>query len=422
MPFAFRRALVAACAALCCGAAFADAAKVPAADAGLLAAARAAQPALEQSLRDMVAIESGSANAAGLAQMADYTERRLIALGARTERFAATRGPGTLVQGTLVGTGKRRILLIAHMDTVYPANTLATQPIRREGNRLYGPGIADDKGGIAVILHSLEILKARGWRDYAQLSVLFNPDEEVGSGGSGERIAALADQHDVVLSFEPSPDRATAGAEGVLLAASGTATATLTIKGRASHAGAAPEQGRNALLELAYQLQQTRDVAKDVPGTQLNWTSASADGPRNQIPETASAGADVRISVPGGAQKLEAALQQKVGAGHLVPDTQATVTMSEGRPAYVADARGQALARRAQQIYAELDGRKLLLIPGTGGGTDAGFAARSGKAAVLESLGLAGHGYHARDEYVDLEAVVPRLYLVTRLLEEIGRE
>ena len=96
--------------------------------------------------------------------------------------------------------------------------------------------------------------------------------------------------------------------------------------------------------------------------------------------------------------------------------------MSEGRPAYVADARGGALARRAQQIYAELDGRKLLLIPGTGGGTDAGFAARSGKAAVLESLGLAGHGYHARDEYVDLEAVVPRLYTVTRLLEEIGRE
>ena len=96
-------------------------------------------------------IESGSANVEGIAKMADYCEKRLQALGARTERIKATRGHGSIVKGTFRGTGTQRIALIAHMDTVYPANTLATQPYKREGNKLYGPGIADDKGGNALI-------------------------------------------------------------------------------------------------------------------------------------------------------------------------------------------------------------------------------------------------------------------------------
>ncbi|MGO4305798.1 M20/M25/M40 family metallo-hydrolase [Cupriavidus sp. RAF12] len=417
MPLSLRRIAVAAALAFACGSAMAAGP-----DAGLLDAARAAQPAVVQSLKDMVSIESGSADGEGLARMAAFTGKRLAALGAKVERLPATRGAGGMVKATLTGTGKRRIMLIAHMDTVYPANILATQPIREEGNRLYGPGIADDKGGIAVILHALEILKAKGWNDYAQLTVLLNSDEEVGSVGSGETIAALADQHDVVLSCEPNVAKAVAKSESLLLGAAGTASATMSVKGRSSHAGAAPELGRNALLELAYQLQQTRDVATTVPGSQLNWTTAKAGDARNQIPETASAFGDVRVTAGGAAQKLQAALQEKVSAGHLVPDTQTTVTMEEGRPAYVADARAKELARRAQQIYAELDGRTLMLIPGTGGGTDAGYAGRSGKAVVLESFGLSGFGYHARDEYIELDSIVPRLYLMTRMLQEIGRQ
>ena len=87
----------------------------------------------------------------------------------------------------------------------------------------------------------------------------------------------------------------------------------------------------------------------------------------------------------------------------------------------MAGERGLALAKRAQAIYAELDGRKLILHPSTGGGTDAGFASRSGKAVVLESLGLAGWGYHAKDEYIELDSIVPRLYLTPRLLQESAK-
>jgi glutamate carboxypeptidase len=390
-------------------------------DEKLRAAAEAAQPALIDTLRDMVMIESGSANVEGLAKMADFTETRLKALGAKTERRKAIRGAGAdIVIGTFEGTGTKKLMLIAHMDTVYAKGILGSQPYRVDGNRIYGPGIADDKGGIAVILHSLKILGEAGWRDYAKLTVLFNPDEEVGSIGSGELIAEIADQHDVVLSCEPTAAAPVAKNDALLLGASGTATGTMEVTGKASHAGAAPQLGRNALIELSHQLLQTRDIAKSIPGTQLNWTTAQAGTVRNQIPEKAVAGADIRVTVPNGLQKLQAALDEKVKE-KLIPDTETVVKIVPGRPPFVASDRGRALARDGQAIYAEIE-RALDIVEMTGGATDAGYANRSGKAIVVESFGLAGWDYHARDEYIDTGSIVPRLYLMTRMLTELGKK
>lgn len=410
-PALARMLLLAACAL---------SATAQAADDKLLAAAREQQPAVIESLREMVLIESGTTDPAGLAKMAEYADARLRALGAVTERIQQSNGKGEMVKATFTGTGKRNFLLIAHLDTVYQPGILQEQPYRQDGNKLYGPGIADDKGGVAVILHSLAILQRAGWRDYGKLVVLFNPDEESGSPGSGETIAALGEAAEVVLSYEPSPAKAVLKAEAVLLAAAGTATVTMEVKGRSSHAGAAPDQGRNALIELAYQLLQTQDVAKGIPGAQLNWTMVDAITTRNQIPARAVAGADVRLTAPGAAEKLLPALRAKVAESKRVPDTETTVEMKIGRPPYAAGERGKALAEKARAIYAELNGRELAFIPGSGGGTDAGFAGRSGKPVVLESLGLAGWGYHAKDEYIEIDSIVPRLYLTTRLLMDLG--
>jgi len=401
--------------------ALASSSALAAPDEKLRAAAEAAQPSLIDTLRDMVMIESGSADVEGLAKMADFTETRLKTLGAKTERRKTTRGAGAdIVIGTFEGSGSKKLMLIAHMDTVYQRGILTTQPYRVDGNRIYGPGIADDKGGIAVILHSLKILGEAGWRDYAKLTVLFNPDEEVGSIGSGELIAEIADQHDVVLSCEPTAAAPVAKNDSLLLGASGTATGAMEVKGKASHAGAAPQLGRNALIELAHQLLQTRDIAKSIPGTQLNWTTAQVGTVRNQIPEKAVAGADIRVTVPDGLQKLQAALDEKVKE-KLVADTETVVKIVPGRPPFVASDRGRALAKDGQAIYAEIE-RTLDIVEMTGGATDAGYANRSGKAIVVESFGLAGWGYHARDEYIDSGSIVPRLYLVTRMLTELGKK
>lgn len=390
-------------------------------DARLLAVAQAAQPAVIASLQDLMRMESGSANLAGVGRVADFAQARLQALGAQTERLKGPDSERVMVKGVLKGSGKLKALLIAHMDTVYPEGILTSQPLRQDGNRLYGPGIADAKGGIAVVLHALAVLKEVDWRDYATITVLFNSDEEIGSAASGDTIADLAAQHDVVLSFEPTAAKAMAKEEGVLLGAAGTATVTMEVKGRASHAGAAPEQGRNALIELSHQMLATQDVAKGIPGAQLNWTYSQGGMVRNQIPDRAFAFADVRLLSPGAADALRAALEAKVQESKRVPDTEVSIKFEIGRPPYAAGPRGLALAQRAQAVYQELDGRKLIFHPMTGAGTDAGFASRSGKAAVLESMGLPGWGYHAKDEYIEIDAIVPRLYLMAWLLQDLAK-
>ena len=195
----------------------------------------------------------------------------------------------------------------------------------------------------------------------------------------------------------------------------------IEVKGRASHAGAAPEEGRNALIELSHQMLATQDIAKNIPGAQLNWTYAQSGSVRNQIPAQAIATADVRLLKSDAAEKLQAALVAKTQESHRVPDTHVHVSLDVGRPPYVAGERGMVLAQKARAIYAELDGRPLFFHPVTGGGTDAGFASGSGKAAVLESLGLAGWGFHAKDEYIEMDSIVPRLYLTSRLLQELGK-
>lgn len=404
-------------AALIAGSSFATAR-----DAKLLSAAEQAKPALIDTLRDMVQIESGSSDTEGLAKMADLLESRLKALGMTTERRKTVRGAlADIVIGTMTGTGTKRLMLIGHMDTVYQRGILASQPYRVDGNKIYGPGIADDKGGLAVILHALKVLQDSGWRDFAKLTVVINPDEEAGSVGSGDIISEIADQHDYVLSCEPSLVRDASAAEALTLGTSGIATAILEVKGRASHAGVAPLLGANALIELSHQILQTRDVAKDVPGTQLSWTVSQAGTVRNQIPDKATAAGDIRLTAPDGLERLRGALQAKIDSNKLVPGTETTLRLEPGRPAFLGGPASIALAEHAQRIYAEID-RRLDLIPMTGGGTDAAYAARNGKAVVLESFGLAGFGYHGRDEYIVTDSIVPRLYLMTRLLTEIAKK
>lgn len=410
----------------------------------VLQAAQSREENVIATLRDLVTIESGSNDPQGLERMANYARAALEKLGAEVVTLAAANGtPPGLVKATFHGSGKLRILLIAHMDTVYHRGILETEPYRREGNKLYGPGIADDKGGMAVILNALDLLKDLDWKNYATLTVLFNPDEEIGSLGSGAIIAEEGSRQDVVLSYEPSPASAVAGHNGVLLQSAGTGVVTLTVRGRASHAGAAAGEGRNALIELADQILKTRTAAQSVPNMQLNWTMVSGGTARNQIPADAKATGDVRISSADGVDRLMDALSKAVAAQPtLVPDTQTEVTMDVMRPMFVAGPRGTALGKLAQSIYGELDqgpldlehsrdmpggamafsGRNLLLIPETTGGTDAGFAAQSGTPAVLESMGLAGWGFHAKNEYIEVDSIVPRLYLTARMLMELGEQ
>jgi len=402
-------------------------------DKALLDASEKARQPLIDSLRSYVEIESGSNDREGLLKIASLYEANLKSLGFKTEREASLVGSkADIVTGVLKGTGKLKLMLISHMDKDYPKGTIESQHYKILGNKIYAPGIADDKAGMAIIVQSLQILLKSGWNDFDSITVVCNPDEEVGSIGSGQYIQSLAKNQDIVLSFEPSDDKKAsgfryAGIDPLILATSGAARVSLTVHGRGSHTGAAPENGRNALLELAHELLITRDIPKNNPGATLNWVQAISDGPQNQIPEKASAIGDIRIPRDGAELKLVESIRETIKNDRLIPDTTSEVELIPRRPSYRADKRAMAVVAIARSIYEEMSlnlaqiGTKENGDAIVGGGTDAGFASKSG-AIVLEGLGLPGYGYHAKDEYVLSDTIVPRLYLTTRLISILAKD
>ncbi len=393
-------------------------------DDAVLAQVRAERAPLIETMRELVAIESGSADVEGLDRIGDAIARRLRELGGAVEmvptsdiyRMGDTPDTiGDMVLARFRGTGTRRILLLAHMDTVYQRGMLAEQPFRIDGDRAYGLGIADDKHGIAVILHVLAILQQLDVDDYGTITVLINADEEVSSPGSRALITRLGGEHDVVFSCEGA-----GASDRLALTTAGIGSVRLRVQGRASHAGAAPDEGRNALYELAHQIMQTRNLSDETTGIKMNWTVASAGARRNVIPDDARATADVRVLTVADYELIEEQVRHRL-RDQLIPDTRVTMEFERRRPPLEATDASRALARHAQAIYQGI-GRTLgVTEEASGGGTDAAFAALETAAPVIEGLGLQGFGAHSNAaEYVDLRSIEPRLYLLTRLIMDVA--
>ena len=384
-------------------------------DDALLAAATAEQPAVVKTLERLVNIETGSGHADGLVQMATYLEGELQALGATVTRSKAVApGLGDNLVARFEGKGRKRLMLMAHMDTVYVAGTLAKAPFRVDGARAFGPGIADDKGGIAVILHTLRLLKARGFQDYGRITVMFNTDEERGSFGSRDLIRAQAREHDVVLSFEPT----LAFKEMLTLGTSGIVYYKVNIKGLAAHAGNAPEQGVNALVEAADVVRRTQDLDNKPRDIRFNWTVAKSGAVSNIIPDEAYLEANIRYARPADLEELLKTLESRIQGQKRLDKSDIRITVDYGRPAFNADAAGRQLVDKAVAIYREV-GAELTVVDRTGGGTDAAYAALDGT-PVIESLGLPGFGYHSNQaEYVLIDAIPRRLYLASRLIMDL---
>jgi glutamate carboxypeptidase len=397
-------------------------------DGKVLDAVKKEQPAFLDTLKSLVEIESGSKDREGLDRIADVIAARLKALGGEVEMIEA--GPeiyqmfdtpekiGKMVRATFKGTGTKKILLLAHMDTVYPRGMLVNQPFKVEGDKAWGLGIADNKHGVTMILHAVKILQAQGFRGYGTLTVLINGDEEVSSPGSRFLITKLGGEHDAVMSFEggggPTVDQ-------IRLATSGIGSATLTVKGRASHAGAAPERGVNALYELSHQILQLRDLSKPEVGTKVNWTLAKAGIVRNMIPPGAQAQADIRVYRVADLDGIEQAIRTRI-ENRLLPESAVALNFEKRRPPLQATDASRAMGAHAATIYAEMGKTLRVRDRPTGGGTDAAFASLSTKAPVVEGFGLRGFGSHSTNaEYVLISSIEPRLYLTVRMIMDLAQ-
>jgi glutamate carboxypeptidase len=396
------------------------------ANPALQARAQEHQPQLLETLRQLVGIESGSRDLEGTAEAARYVATRLQAAGMQVQ-VTPTNAPsfnpqlrgaplGPMVYGTKAGTGTHKVLLIAHLDTVYARGMGAKQPFRVDGDKAYGLGISDDKGGVALILHVVDLLQQLGARDYAQLGVLINADEEIGSPGSAQTLVQLGSEYDAVLSFEGGGfDQ-----DAVRLATSAIASAELKVTGRAAHAGGNPEGGRNALYELAHQVMKSRNLGDNSRGLKINWTMAQAGEVRNAIPAHATASADIRALDNADLDRMEAALRESI-KDKLIPDTTVELEFRRGRPAFNASAASRVLALHAQGVFKEMGLSLAVRDRASGGGTDAAYAAMRAKGAVLEGFGLRGAGAHSNDnEYVFVSSIVPRLTLAARLVLDVG--
>ncbi|MFN0299011.1 MAG: glutamate carboxypeptidase [Burkholderiales bacterium] len=394
----------------------------------LLTLAQNEKPALLQTLRELTAIESGSRELEELDRIANVLAGKLQALGAKVDLIAPTEAEmhrmsdtpdkvGKMVRATFTGTGTKKILLLAHMDTVYPRGMLADQPFRIDGDRAYGLGIADDRHGIAVILHTLSMLKAMSFRDYATITVFINGDEEIGSPGSRNHHTRLGAEHDAILSFEAGGN---AQEDRVRLATSGHALAQLTVRGRASHAGAAPERGVNALDELAFQILQMRDLSDPATGVKVNWTMARAGIVSNMIPPGAQASADVRVARVADYDGIEQRLRERIKK-KLLPDAHVELVFERRVPPLEAKPSSRALSAHAQAVYREL-GLTLKVLDDSGGGfTDAASASLKTNSPVIEGFGLRGFGAHTVNaEYILISSIEPRLYLATRMIMDIA--
>ena len=384
------------------------------------------QPFLN-TLKTLVNIESGSRDIEGLNIIAKQVAQQLKNTGAQVEIITnhdiyrmddTPEQVGPVVKATHKGKGQTNIMLIAHMDTVYPKGSLAKQPFRIEGDKAYGLGIIDDKQGVASIIHILSILKKLNYQDYGTITVLMNSDEEISSPGSRKLISKIAQQQDVIFSFEGG------GTDGSLrLATSGIGAAYLEVKGKASHAGVKPEDGVNALTELSHQILQLQDLSDAKTGLKLNWTVATAGRTRNVIPEEAQAQADVRALDNADFKKVERILAERIKNKKL-KDSQVAVKFELRRPPLSASEQALSIAKQAQQIYLQEFKQPLnILTEATGGGTDAAFAALDSKAAVIEGMGVSGYGAHSNQaEYILVESIVPRLYMATRLIMDISEQ
>jgi glutamate carboxypeptidase len=353
---------------------------------------------LVELLRELVEIESPTYSA-GVAAVAERVGEELEGLGADVRLLE-----GGHLRAELPGQGTP-VLLSGHSDTVWPEGTLAEMPFRVDGERAYGPGTYDMKAGLVVMLEAIR-LAGDGRR---ALRVFLTADEEKGSSTGRALLEEAADGVAAGFVLEPpSP------AGNLKTARKGLGRFTLTIRGRASHAGTHPGEGVSAIEELAHQIQALHALNDEERGRTVSVGVVSGGTSTNVIPPDAEARIDVRISQGADRDRIERALAE------LRPiDPEAKLELAGGwtRPPLERSEGAAALFARARDY-----GRELGLDLGeesSGGGSDGNLIGALG-VPVLDGLGAEGAGAHSPDEHVELESIPVRAGLLSKLLRDPG--
>jgi glutamate carboxypeptidase len=304
------------------------------------------------------------------------------------------------------GRTKGQIMVLGHLDTVYPLGTLATMPFRLESGRALGPGTFDMKAGLVMALSAVDALQALGMCPNKRVVFFWNSDEEIGSYSSRASIEREARRSDAVLVLEPA-----AGPEGRLKTGrKGIGTAEIVVTGRSAHAGLDPGAGINAVLELALQIARLKRLNNPRRGIAVQATVIAGGTVSNVVPHHARAELDIRFTHVADAPKIERRLR---ALRPILPGARVEVRGGINRPPLERTPAVAALFHRAQKLMRELG--ETLEETSVGGGSDGNFTAALG-VPTLDGLGGIGNGAHSAVEHVVIRSLPERAALLAGLL------
>jgi glutamate carboxypeptidase len=301
---------------------------------------------------------------------------------------------------------EKPILILCHMDTVFPLGTIQTFPYKEENGRIHGPGTLDMKSGIVITLNAISTLLAKGTAVPRPITALFTSDEEIGSHTSHKHIESLAREAEVVFVLE-----------GALVDGSlktwrkGVGEFHVKVRGRAAHAGGDHQAGRNAIEEMAHQVLAIQKLTNYEKQTTLNVGVIRGGTASNVVPDEASIEVDVRVMQPGEWERIEGEMKK---LKPVLDGTSIEVAGGLNRPPMPYGESNQMAFKKAFQIAKDVLGIELK-AGGSGGGSDGNFVAPLG-IPVLDGMGAVGEGYHSEREYIFASSLEERSKLLEVLL------
>ncbi|MFN8459524.1 MAG: M20 family metallopeptidase [Anaerolineae bacterium] len=367
------------------------------------------EPDFLADLAALVNLDCGTENKAGVDRVGAWIRERCLTWGWEVEHFPLA-DYGDCWLARLRGRGSGRIMLIGHLDTVYPDGTAARRPMRFEGAKILGPGTCDMKGGLLVGMYAMRALQVNGFADFAELLFFFNSEEEMGSPVSRSLFTPLAQQMEAVLVLESARMNG-----DIVSARKGAGVYHVKVKGKSAHAGVEPEKGANAILEMAHQVIAFQKLNGVAPGVTANVGVISGGVKHNVVPDEAILEVDVRAIDLAGVAAVRHAVAQLNGPA-TVPGTQVQI---QGGFTYFPMAKNRAigfLVQLAQESAQELG--FAVKDAATGGASDANQMAAL-EVPVLDGLGPVGGLDHGPDEYIEQDSIVPRTAMLAGLIQRI---
>ena len=366
-----------------------------------------------EALKPLVNIDCGTNTPAGVARIADMMTEKYENIGWQVTRedFGEQVGPGLLVTNK-PGAEQFDIMLIGHMDTVFPEGTVAEWSLTHDDEKAYGPGCADMKSGLLNMFLAVSSLP-EDVLDRLNIAVVMNPDEETGSTFSDEWLKAIAKKSKCVLVAEA------ARADGSLVKArKGMAHYVVEFNGKAAHAGNEPEKGVSAITELAHWISTLNQETNFETGTTLNFGTVKGGTGSNVVPDFASTDLDIRFWD----NDAYAALEQKVAdmvANPSLEGVSINLIRKAYKPAFTPNEDSEKLMALIEATGKDID------LPVTwqavGGGSDANLTGSLGIPTV-DGLGPIGGAMHSRNEFMVLGSIAKRLELLRNVIINIAEK